>query len=109
MAAGVPTDAWKTNLLDYLFSAHELFASMRAVGFKPDCRIPVDRNGDLLGGAHRLACAMAFGIKHVPVTVMPRDAWAPPWDASFLMHQSGFWEDEITRFLLYLSAMAYDP
>jgi hypothetical protein len=77
--AGLPTDRWKLTLNDYLASAQALFLSMVQDGFSPHHPIPVDRNGEILGGAHRLACALALNIEAVPVTKHDQAAWAPAW------------------------------
>jgi hypothetical protein len=81
--AGLPTDRWKLTLNDYLASAQALFLSMVQDGFSPHHPIPVDRNGEILGGAHRLACALALNIETVPVTKSDVAAWAPPWGEEY--------------------------
>lgn len=77
--AGLPTDRWKLTLNDYLASAQALLLSMVQDGFSPHHPIPVDRSGEILGGAHRLACALALGIDRVLITRMDHTAWAPAW------------------------------
>jgi hypothetical protein len=77
--AGLPTDGWKRSLDDYLQSASALAGCMRRQGFFRGGAIPVDPDGELLGGAHRLACALALGIAEVPVTRDQRRVWAPAW------------------------------
>lgn len=79
MQLGITTDQWKRTLEDYVRSAEDLVASMRRHGFLPHGAIPLDENGELLGGAHRLACAIALCLPHVSVMRLPRHVWAPPW------------------------------
>lgn len=79
MVAGVATDIWKMTPDDYVTSARNLLASMTAKGFLTSGAVPVDPHGELLGGAHRVACALALGIDTSPVIRSDRMAWAPPW------------------------------
>lgn len=79
MAAGVPTDVWKVTLEDYISAAGALCASMALRGFLPQGAVPVDPDGELLGGAHRVACALALGIEEIPVERKQNRVWAPPW------------------------------
>ena len=84
MAAGVATDQWKRNILDYVTSAEHLLESMQTQGFDKSQPIEIDHDGELLGGAHRLACALALDIPKVPVIrYMDRYVWAPAWDFSW--------------------------
>ena len=76
---GLPMDIWKWSVDDYVAAAEILFASMAHDGFSPQHPIPVDPDGELLGGAHRVACALALGIEEVPVVRKEQRAWAPPW------------------------------
>lgn len=79
MRAGLATDSWKCTVDDYVEASYDLLASMRTNGFYAGESIPLDPNGELLNGAHRLACAMALGFPQVPVIELPKVAWAPPW------------------------------
>jgi hypothetical protein len=83
MQAGLSTDAWKRNIDDYLASAVWLFQSMQKYGFDPDHAVPIDPAGELLNGSHRVACALALGIKEIPVIHEKRMAWAPAWNAAW--------------------------
>ena len=47
----------------YLPAAHYLFRSMQARGFDHKHPIPINRDWELLGGAHRTACAHVLGLK----------------------------------------------
>lgn len=78
MRAGLATDKWKTHPGDYVSSSMELLQSMAVDGFDPAYAIPLDPNGELLGGAHRVACALALD-KAVIVEHLPQAAWAPAW------------------------------
>ena len=79
MRLGLSTDKWKRTIDDYVQSARSLYVSMRDLGFLPQGAIPLDANGELLGGAHRIACAVALNAPLVSVMTLPRLAWAPPW------------------------------
>lgn len=78
MQAGFATDRWKRTTDDYVASARRLLISM-SQGFAYEYAIPIDPNGELLDGSHRVACAVALGFKEIPVTRELRDAWAPAW------------------------------
>jgi hypothetical protein len=85
--AGLTTDQWKRNLDDYVAAATALWTAMARDGFDSRFPIQVDPNGELIGGAHRLACALSLGIKVVPVEPMHYVAWAPAWgEAWFRAH-----------------------
>jgi len=83
MQAGLKTDVNKANIDDYLASAVWLFQSMEKWGFDPDHAVPIDPDGELLNGSHRVACALALGIKEIPVDRQERRVWAPSWDAAW--------------------------
>lgn len=79
----------------YLRDAKALHASMWAKGFDPEQAIPVDGFGEILGGAHRLACALALGL---PVKTYrgQRKIWPPAWDRDwFVAH--GMADDDLAR------------
>jgi hypothetical protein len=81
MAAGVATDSWKRSVEDYLTSANYLLENMHTKGFDTSEPVEIDRDGELLGGAHRLSCALALQIPEVPVAqYQDRTVWAPAWD-----------------------------
>lgn len=85
----------KSGTDHYIETASALCASMALRGFVdiPEWRIPVDPNGELLGGAHRVACALALEIAQVPVVRMPQLAWAPPWGEQWFIDQGMAGED----------------
>lgn len=96
MAAGIATDGWKVNTDDYLASAASLAISMAHRGFDPAYAIPVDPDGELLGGAHRVACALALGIEAVPVRNERRLCWAPSWSIDWF-EAHGMCEEDLSR------------
>src|SRR5688572_11114760 len=75
----------KSGTDQYVQDCGRLVISMGAHGFKSECAIPIDPNGELLGGAHRVACALALGIEAVPVSRQARVAWAPAWDEAWFI------------------------
>lgn len=96
-AQGDPMDRWKMNLDDYQNAAIRLFESMKMHGFSDNFPIPIDPMGELLGGAHRVACALALGVEMVPVIHRGHDAWAPPWGVEWFV-EHGF-DAEVIRSL----------
>lgn len=96
MENGMTTDKWKRSVDDYVSAARTLCLSMVAKGFDPAYPVPIDPNGELLGGAHRVACALALGIEEIPVTWEPRYCWAPAWD-SIWFEQEGMKLKDIDR------------
>jgi hypothetical protein len=88
----------KADTDTYIETAAALCASMALRGFVdvPEWRIPVDPNGELLGGAHRVACALALGIEEVPVVRMPTPCWAPPWGEAWFV-ENGMDEEDLER------------
>lgn len=96
MHLGLATDQWKSSVDDYVIAARKLCDSMRAYGFQPDGAIPVDPNRELLGGAHRLACAIALSIPWVSVVELPRMVWAPPWHLEWFV-EHGMTSSDLKR------------
>src|SRR3990167_6637352 len=90
-------DSTKHGLEVFMPQACRLLASMAEDGFDPVYPIPVDANNDILGGAHRTACALALGIN---VLIGRRDtaAWAPAWDAAWF-RQHGMPEGEVEKLI----------
>lgn len=85
MEAGLSTDKWKRDLSDYVSSATFLYRSMVETGFDPAFPVPIDADGELLDGSHRLACALALRLEEVPVWQQPRKVWAPAWDCEWFL------------------------
>jgi hypothetical protein len=78
IALGIPTDQWKRSIDEYVDSATALLQSLSTYGFLGP--VPVDVDGELLDGSHRVACAAALGIDAIPVDMQDRRVWAPAWD-----------------------------
>ena len=85
MRAGLSTDQWKRGLDDYLRSAIALVHSMAKDRFSPTSPIPIDPDGELLDGSHRVGCALALGLETVPVVRRANRAWAPAWDEAWFV------------------------
>lgn len=75
---GVGMDG-KSGTDQYIADCGKLLLSMGAYGFRPAHAVPIDPDGELLGGAHRVACALALGIEQIPIAQHKNRAWAPPW------------------------------
>jgi hypothetical protein len=69
----------KSGTDQYVADCRQLLLSMRRLGFLPEHAVPIDLRGELLGGAHRVACALALGIEDTPVIRKNSLVWAPPW------------------------------
>jgi len=78
-------DGWKRGHADYTNAAEQLLASMLQHGFQPWSAIPVDPDGELLNGSHRLACALALDMGAVPVRPSDQKVWAPPWGEAWFV------------------------
>src|SRR3990167_4518391 len=96
MKAGLKTDRCKQSAEDYVQSAKMLHYSMSRGGFFDSYAIPIDQNGELLGGAHRLACAMALGIESIPEERNTRMVWAPAWNEAWFV-EHGVSEADLAR------------
>lgn len=77
----------KSSTDQYVSDCESLLVSMQQKGFSRDYPIPVDPNTELLGGAHRLACALALEIGTVLVQPYSRFVWAPAWDCEWFRKQ----------------------
>lgn len=98
-------DANKTGVEVYLPLTLSLLASMKANGFDPRFPVPIDPNGDILGGAHRTACALALG-QDVAVQRHEQFAWAPAWDQHWF-RRFGAPEDYIDGLLSDLKELSH--
>lgn len=96
MRHGLATDAWKRTVDDYVKAAHALHASMERDGYVGAHPIPIDPSGELLGGAHRLACALALKEPFVKIERRPNAVWAPPWHREWFI-ENGMPPDELKR------------
>jgi hypothetical protein len=94
MAAGLPCDGWKTSVDDYVRSAIQLVQGMQWCGLRDP--VPIDPSGELLNGAHRVACALALGLGSIPVVREMRQAWAPAWGYDWFV-QNGMSEGDLQR------------
>ena len=86
----------KSGTDQYVEDATRVARSMLRRGFVPLFAIPLDRNGELLGGAHRLACALALGLPTVPVTRLACAAWAPAWGEAWFV-ENGMGQEDLAR------------
>ncbi|TBU93900.1 FkbM family methyltransferase [Phytopseudomonas dryadis] len=93
-----PESLGKTCLEDYERSFIALIESIRAEGLQEACAIPVDGEGRILNGAHRLAIALALGLKSVPVVRLPPPWKGLEWGMGWFLHY-GFKPAEINRLL----------
>ena len=94
--AGLPMDGWKRSTDDYVTAAEHLFLSMLTRGFDLSCPVPVDPDGHILGGAHRIACALALEIDEIPVLECLERVWAPAWDFEWFIRE-GMGDEDLTR------------
>lgn len=94
MVAGVVTDKWKKNLIDYGAASYALYDAMEKNGFDPAFPVPIDPNGELLDGSHRVACALALGIEEIPVLHRADYVWAPEWGLQWFVNND-FTKEEI--------------
>lgn len=83
--AGLVTDGHKRSVGHYIAAAWNLFHLMSLEGFRSEFAIPLDPDGEILGGAHRIACALALGIAEIPVEHRPNKVWAPAWDEAWFI------------------------
>lgn len=81
----------------YVDAAIALFRSMEEAGFDLEHPIPVDPDMELLGGAHRLACALVLG-EDVYIEPMAQNVWAPAWDLAWFGN-AGLGEEDLHRVL----------
>ena len=89
-------DANKASDTQYVPAAEALLVSMATHGFDPAFAVPVDPHGELLGGAHRLACALALGVSDIPVERRAQHVWAPPWGEQWFV-SNGMAGEELER------------
>jgi hypothetical protein len=105
MEAGLTTDAWKRSLDDYVASAGALCRSMAYRGFDPSCAVPIDLDGELLNGSHRVSCALALGIADIAVKREKRYIFAPRWDYEWFA-SNGMAEEDLERLQADWQALA---
>ena len=90
-------DAEKWTIDVFRPVAKALLSSMYQHGFLPEFAIPIDPRGELLGGAHRTACALWLGIDCY-VQRMTQTVWAPAWDRQWFI-DNGMSEEDLSRTL----------
>ncbi len=88
----------KTTLEDYERCFIALIESIRAEGFHDASAIPIDEEGRILNGAHRLAVAIALELDTVPVIRIPKPWRGTEWGCRWFL-QHGFNPPEINRLL----------
>ncbi len=93
-----PESLGKTCFEDYERSFIALIESIKAEGLQEACAIPVDGEGRILNGAHRLAIALALGLESVPVVRLPPPWKGLEWGMGWFLHY-GFKPAEINRLL----------
>ncbi|WP_349657580.1 FkbM family methyltransferase [Xanthomonas sp. 10-10] len=97
--AGREPDALgKCCVADYELAFAKLIEDMRERGFQDHCAIPLDGDGRLLNGAHRLAAALALGLSTVAVVRLPPQWRAVDWSMSWFLH-NGFAPQQINALL----------
>lgn len=96
MKKGIATDGWKTTPQHYVDSCKTLLDNMSANGYAADAPIPVDNDGEIWNGAHRIACAAAIGFKEIPVYHKEGNVWAPDWGRQWFV-QKGIWKHDLKR------------
>lgn len=104
-AAGKPMDRWKMEPGDYLDAAADLSIRMSVSGFDAGYPVPVDPDGELLDGSHRVACALALDLPLVPVWKRPEYVWAPAWGAKWF-EDAGLDVDTVSALRDELSALS---
>jgi hypothetical protein len=98
----------KAGTDQYVTDAAALLFSMENLGFLPEYAVPVDPNGDLLGGAHRVACALALEIWKVPVIMVAKLAFAPPWGEQWFI-ENGMEPEDLERLRQDWAALSSPP
>lgn len=89
-------EARKNSLASFKNQFETLIHSMKQQQFNPEFPIPVSRRtGLILNGAHRLAAAIALGLKQVAI-VYRDDVDGLTWDYSWFLQQ-GFSELELNE------------
>ncbi len=58
--------------------------------------MPIDPDGELLDGSHRVACALALEIDVIPAQRMQTRCWAPAWSYEWFV-QNGMPHDNLAR------------
>lgn len=94
-AIGLGMDG-KSGTDQYVRDAEALISSITHNGFLLQGAVPVDPDGELLGGAHRVACALALGYGDIPIVRRSERIWAPPWGEQWF-RDNGLGEPDFVR------------
>lgn len=81
---GVEPGSWKRSVDDYVEGFQTLLHSLRVWGFDKKSPVKVGNDGNLLGGAHRIAGSLALN-KRVYVVTAKRRGVIRAWDREELM------------------------
>lgn len=76
-------DINKNSITDYRTSCSVMLQDMRKNGYNPKFPIPLNYKGELLNGAHRLACAKSLGLE--PFFLRVENVLAPVWDEKWFL------------------------
>jgi hypothetical protein len=93
---GIEPGGGKSTLAAYMTHARALQRHMKAHGFNDDHPIRVGTNGRLMDGAHRIACALALGVRRIPVVTVDKPGRARDWGAACLTGH-GIDPDDLAR------------
>lgn len=93
-----PESLTKTSLADYERCFMALIDAIKAAGFKDEFAIPVDADGRILNGAHRLSAALALQLDRVPVVRIPYPWKGLEWGMAWFLNQA-FMPAEINQLL----------
>lgn len=72
----------KNSVDEYVSAAKSLFNSMKTTGFNPLYPVPYTSRG-INNGAHRIACALALGIKQIDAVQITGNVKKLEWGESF--------------------------
>ena len=100
-----PKQPKKLSISCYKKSCLDLLASMTKRGFLPRHSIPIAKDGRILNGSHRLACASALGITPLfrPVDVPNGYSWGfdwvldQKWPQAFIRRILRVWQEQCSK------------
>jgi hypothetical protein len=102
---GVEKRSWKKSVDDYVNGAEGLLLDMWT-GFNPKHPVELGSNLNLMGGAHRIACAIAKGFK-VHREIRDKAGNARAWDIMFL-HEKGMRPSDIRCIQAYQEELEHE-
>ncbi len=85
----------KRSVEDYLTHCEVLMRSMQQQGFRSDAAVPIGSNGEIGNGSHRVACALALGLR---IATTPSNYTGPSWNFDWFVDH-GFAPDMLSRLL----------